>query len=85
MLAEAVAQAGADGAVGGGDLTKLGNEAKTALGDITKGNLNEAQKHVVNFQKFAKAAVYTTTSDTNWNGEFLMRGDNIAFMLNGRS
>jgi hypothetical protein len=82
MLAEAVAQAGVDGAVGGGDLTKLGNEAKTALGDITKGNLNEALKHVVNFQKFAKAAVYTTTSDTNWNGEFLMRGDNIAFMLN---
>jgi hypothetical protein len=59
----------------------LGNEAKTALADITKGNLTEGLKHVVNFQKFAKAAVYTTTSDTNWNGEFLMRGDNLAFML----
>ncbi len=36
---------------------------------------------MVNLQKFAKAAAYTTTSDTNWNGEFLMRGDNLAFML----
>ncbi len=39
MLSDAVAQAGADGAVGSGDLTKLGNQVKTATGDITKGNL----------------------------------------------
>ena len=82
MLSEAVAKASAEGAVTGGDATKLGNEVKTALGDVLKGNLNEALKHVLNFQKFAKAAAYTTTSDTNWNGEFLMRGDNLAFMLN---
>jgi hypothetical protein len=81
MLQEAVAQANAEGALTGGDATKLGNEARTALGDILKGNLTEALKKVVNFQKFAKAATYTTTSDTNWNGEFLMRGDNLAFML----
>jgi len=80
---EAVNRAVAQGVVTGGDGTKLRNEILVATSDITKGNITECRKHVVNFLKFARATKYSDSleSDTNWNGEFLMRGDNLLWTL----
>jgi len=86
LLALAVDRASDDGAINQGDASKLNGSVSAARGDIDNGNFGEALVHIRNFEKFMQAAVFSTTPDgeggfRNWNGELLMRRDNIDFTL----
>lgn len=79
---EAVEQAIAEGAVPTGDGTKMRNELLTAIEDLNKGNITEARKKVLNFNKFARAATYSpSVSGINFKAEFEARGDNLLWTL----
>jgi hypothetical protein len=87
VLGKGLDQAKIDRALKNGDYSKLKSEVNAATGDLTNGNFNEAYKHVQNFKKFLNSAsIKTDVTDRNgdlknWNGEFRMRIDNIAFTL----
>jgi hypothetical protein len=80
LLQVAVNETEVDGAIKGGDYSKLSSAVGAAVSHIQRGNFREALVHVQKFQTATKAATFAT-KPTNWNGEFLMRADNIAFTL----
>src|SRR5262245_8286072 len=76
-----VDQAKAAGVLSNGDWTKLRQELITATGDLTNANVNEATKHIGNFNKFARAATYSTSESITFRAQFEMRGDNLFFTM----
>jgi hypothetical protein len=92
LLQTAVANAKADGALKNGDATKMTAQLDNAVKKLGRGDASGALGHVNQFLKFVNAAQYTVVryppvgSQTvgtakNYNGEHLMRGTNIEFML----
>ena len=79
---ELVEDAIALGVVPNGDGTKMRNEVLTAIGDLNKGNITEARKHVLNFDKFARAAPYDTSkSEISFSAQFEARAGNLLWTL----
>jgi len=63
------------------DYKKLKKHLDQATKQIGKGNYNAAHSHVKNFLNAVDKANYATPPEENYNGEHIMRGGNIAFML----
>jgi hypothetical protein len=53
----------------------------TAISKLDRGDYKGALAAVQKFLKFVDAAVYTPVPENNYNGEHLMRGQNIEFTL----
>jgi len=92
LLQTAVANAKADGALGNGDATKMTAQLDDAVKKLGRGDASGALGAVNKFLKFVNAAQYTVVryppippqtvgTAKNYNGEHLMRGTNIEFML----
>jgi hypothetical protein len=81
LLQKSVAGAKADGALKNGDATKMTAQLNNAVKKLGQENPSGALGHVNQFLKFVNAANYTVIADQNYNGDHLMRGENIAFML----
>jgi hypothetical protein len=87
LLIFAVDEARGEGAIETGDYNKLKTSALTARGDLDNGNWGEVAAHMQNFLKFTAEAVIKTEDPEipnnlvtrNWEGEFQMRAENIAF------
>ncbi len=81
LLAESVEDARSEGALTKkGDYKKMRNMVANAINNLDGGNFDDALDHAQNFVKFVDRASYTT-KPVNYNGEHLMRGLNIEFML----
>jgi hypothetical protein len=63
------------------DRKKMTKQVKNAIKQLDKGNFSAALAHVNNFLKFADKADYTLVVGENYEGELLMRGGNIEFMI----
>jgi len=92
LLQTAVANAKADGALKNGDATKMTAQLDNAVKKLGRGDASGALGHVNQFLKFVDAAKYTVVRyqpvppetvgmAKNYNGEHVMRGTNIEFML----
>ncbi len=68
-------------ALGNGDYNKMKQQLKNAVKKLDQGNYSSSLGHVNKFLKFVNAANYTIVPDENFNGEHVMRGSNVAFML----
>lgn len=80
-LEEVVNDAIADGVLATGDGTKMLNEVLTCTADLKKGNVTEARKKVLNFNKMARAATYNTSAGITFKAQFEMRGDNLLWTM----
>jgi hypothetical protein len=81
LLQQAVADAKTAGALKNGDATKMSAQLDNAVKKLGRGDASGALGHVNQFLKFVNAAKYTVIPDQNYNGEHVMRGTNIEFML----
>jgi len=64
-----------------GDRKKMTKQVKNAIKNLGQGNYDDALSHVNNFLNFADEADYALVMGQNYEGELLMRGGNIEFML----
>jgi len=68
--------------IASGDGSKMMNALQTSIADLGKGNITECRKHVLDFNKFARAAKYNTpASPINFSAQFEMRGENLLFTV----
>lgn len=82
LLQQAVENAKSDGAFAkNGDYTKIKNQVANAINNIDGGDYDSAYDHAVNVVKFVDKAKYNTVAGQNYEGEHIMRGTNIEFML----
>ena len=81
LIQESLEDAKADGALGNGDYTKMKSQLKNAVKKIDQGNYSGSLGHVDKFLKFVDAASYPVVTGKNYNGEHLMRGSNVEFIL----
>lgn len=81
LLQQSVALAKATGALKNGDATKMSAQLDNAVKKLDRGDPDDALGHVQQFLKFVNAAKYTPVPVNNYNGEHLMRGQNIEFTL----
>jgi hypothetical protein len=63
------------------DRKKMTNQVANAIKNLDDGNYSGAHDHIVNFLKFVLPANYREITGENYEGEHLMRGSNIEFML----
>jgi len=56
-------------------------QVKNAIKKLDRGNYSRALGHVNKFLKFVNKANYANVPGENDNGEHIMRGGNIEFML----
>lgn len=81
LLQQSVELARTAGALKNGDATKMGAQLDNAVKKLDRGDFDGALGHVQKFLKFVDAAKYTPVPENNYNGEHLMRGQNIEFTL----
>ena len=81
LLQQSVALARTAGALKNGDATKMSAQLDNAVKKLDRGDSRGALGHVQQFLKFVNAARYTPVPENNYNGEHLMRGQNIEFTL----
>ena len=82
LLQQSVEDARDDGAlVKNGDYKKMQQMVKDAIQELDAGEYGMALDKVNNFLKFIGKANYANVPGENHNGEHLMRGSNIEFML----
>ncbi|RLA30649.1 MAG: hypothetical protein DRR11_12795 [Gammaproteobacteria bacterium] len=81
LLQQSLVNAKSDGALKNGDYTKMKQQLKNAVKKLDRGNYSGSLAHVNKFLKFVNKANYTIIAERNHNGEHLMRGSNIEFML----
>jgi len=81
VLQEAVKRAHADDALSTSDYRSLLRHVGLAIRLLDFGNYAGARTSILNFLALAETADYDTGLDFNHNGEHLMRGSNIEFML----
>jgi hypothetical protein len=81
LLQQSVVNSKAAGALKNGDATKMGAQLDNAVKKLARGEPSDALESVNKFLKFVAAAKYTLIPGENYNGEHLMRGTNIEFML----
>ncbi|MCJ7451139.1 MAG: C-type lectin domain-containing protein [Steroidobacteraceae bacterium] len=82
LLQQSVETAKASGTLKNGDSTKgMSASVTTAITKLDRGDYKGALAAVQKFLKFVDAAIYTPVPENNYNGEHLMRGQNIEFTL----
>jgi hypothetical protein len=87
LLRESVSRARSAGVLKNGDATKMTAQLNNAVRKLERDDPSGAFKHVNLFLKFVAAARYNSellppdTKPYNYNGDHLMRGENIAFTL----
>jgi hypothetical protein len=81
LLQQAVADSLSAGALKNGDATKMSSQLTNAVKNLDRGDPDDALENVNKFLKFVAAAKYTIVPGQNYNGEHVMRGTNIQFML----
>jgi hypothetical protein len=81
LLQQAVANALAAHALTSVDANKMSAQLTSAVKYLDRGDPGDALESVNKFLKFVAAAKYTVVPGQNYNGEHVMRGSNIQFML----
>jgi hypothetical protein len=87
LLQTSVSRAKSAGVLKNGDATKMTAQLNNAVKKLGRGDPSGASRHVKQFLKFVNAATYNSellppgVKPYNYNGDHLMRGENIAFTL----
>jgi hypothetical protein len=81
LLQQAVANALTAHALTSVDATKMSAQLTSAVKYLDRGDPDDALENVNRFLKLVAAAKYTVVPGQNYNGEHVMRGTNIQFML----